>query len=175
MLLLIKFTAKIFSILNGEVSARQIAAGVALGVWIGLIPVGLLPTLLLFLALVVNVNLAMLFVASAIVKLLAFLVDPVANHLGFALLVKTGGLKPFWTKLYNMPVVPYTKFNNTIVLGEFVLGLVLFIPVYFLARIGVEAYRARYREKIKNSKFMKTLQASTFYKYYVTFRDLRGG
>jgi uncharacterized protein (TIGR03546 family) len=175
MLLIIKFAAKILSILNGEVSSRQIAAGVALGVWIGLIPFGFLPTLLLFLALIVNVNLAMLFVASAIFKLVGFLFDPIANQLGFALLAKTPALKPLWTSLYNLPVVPYTRFNNTIVLGGLVSGLLLFIPVYLLARAGVEGYRSRYRDKIRNSRFMKTLQASTFYKYYVTFRDIRGG
>ena len=175
MLLLIKLIAKILAALNGEVSSRQIAAGVALGAWIGLIPIGLLPVALLFCAFLVNVNLAMLFVASAIFKLLAFLLDPVANQIGFTLLVKTDGLKPFWTNLYNMPVVPYTRFNNTIVLGDFVLGLVLFLPIYLAARIGVEAYRARYRDRIRNSRLMKTIQASTFYKYYVTFRDIRGG
>lgn len=175
MLLLIKFTAKIFSVLNGEVSSRQIAAGVALGAVIGIIPIGLLPTILLFFAFLVNVNLAMLFVSSAVFKLLAFLLDPVSNQIGFALLVKMEALQPLWTRLYNTPVVPYTKFNNTIVLGSFVAGLLLFLPFYFLARAGVEAYRSRYRERIRNSRLMKTLQASTFYKYYVTFRDIRGG
>lgn len=175
MLLLIKFTAKVFSILNGEISPNQIAAGFALGAWIGLIPIGLLPTVLLLLALIVNVNLAILFVATALFKMLGFALDPVANQLGFHLLVNMEGLKAFWTQLYNTPLVPYTRFNNTIVMGSFVLGFALLIPLYFLARAGIVAYRGTLRERIKNSHFMKVLTASTFYKYYVTFRDLRGG
>jgi uncharacterized protein (TIGR03546 family) len=174
MLLGLRLIAKVCSILNGEVSPRQIAAGFAAGVWIGLIPVGLLPVVLLFLCFVVNVNLAILFVATAVMKILGFAFDPIANQIGFALLVKAEGLKGLWTQLYNMPLVPYTRFNNTIVLGAFVLGLALLVPLYFLARVGVERYRAKYRERIRNTRFMKALQASTFYRYYVTFRDIRG-
>jgi uncharacterized protein (TIGR03546 family) len=174
MLFLIKFIAKIFAALNGEISPRQLAAGFALGAWIGLIPFGLLPTILLLLAFLINVNLTMVFLAAAVFKLIGFAFDPVANQLGFALLVKAAALKPFWTQLYNTPVVPYTRFNNTIVLGSFVAGLVLLIPIYLLARLGVERYRTRYREKFRDSKLMKAITASTFYKYYVTFRDLTG-
>jgi uncharacterized protein (TIGR03546 family) len=174
MLLLIKFAAKLFSIINSEESPTQIAAGVALGAWIGLIPIGLLPSLILFFCFLVNVNLAMLGLAAGIFKLIAFAVDPIANKVGYALLARTGALKPLWTSLYNMPVVPYTRFNNTIVLGSFVIGIVLIIPIYLLARTALNSYRQRYRDRIANSKFMKALKASTFYKYYETFRDLRG-
>jgi uncharacterized protein (TIGR03546 family) len=174
MLLAIKFAAKIVSALNGEVSPRQIAAGFALGAWIGLIPVGLLPTILFFLALVVNVNLPLLAVGTAIFKILGFAFDPLANKVGFGLLVKAGGLKGLWTALYNMPLVPYTRFNNTIVMGSFALGLVLLIPLYFLARIGVERYRTSLRPTFLNSAFMKAITASKFYNYYQTYKGLRG-
>lgn len=174
MLFAIKVIAKVFAALNGEVSPRQIAAGFAVGAWIGLLPFGILPTVLLLLSLVVNVNLAILFVATALFEIFGFAFDPLANRIGFALLVKADGLREFWTQLYNMPVVPYTRFNNTIVMGSVVLGLVLLAPLYFLARVGVEAYRTKYRDRIRGSRFMKAVQASTFYKYYVTFRDLRG-
>ena len=174
MLLAIKFAAKIVSVLNGEVSPRQIAAGFALGAWIGLIPFGLLPTALFFFALVVNVNLAILAVATAVFKLLGFLFDPLANKLGFGLLVKTGALKGLWTALYNMPIVPYTRFNNTVVMGSFALGLILLVPLYFAARIGVEKYRTSVRPTFLNSAFMKYITASKFYGYYRTYKGIRG-
>ena len=174
MLLLIKFAANLFSIINSEESPAQIAAGFAVGAWIGLIPIGLLPSVMLFLCFLVNVNLAMLGLAAGIFKLLAYAVDPIANKLGYALLAKTGALKPMWTSLYNTPLVPYTRFNNTIVLGSFVIGFALLVPIYLLARMGLNNYRLRYRDSVANSKFMKALKASTFYKYYQTFRDLRG-
>lgn len=175
MLLIIKFLAKIVSILNGEISPKQIAAGFALGVWIGLLPVrGLMPIVLLLLSFVLNVNLAILFVAAGIFKLVAYLIDPIANQLGFHLLTNVPSLTAFWTKLYNTPIVPYTNFNNTIVLGSFVIGFVLLIPMYFIGKWGIVNYRAKYREKFLQSRVMQVIKASTFYKYYVTFQGLRG-
>src|SRR5687767_2706766 len=98
MLLLAKYLGKILAILNSEISPAQIAAGFAYGALLGLLPAsGLLPLLLLFLAFVVNVNLVIMFLAAAIFKILAFLIDPVANLLGFAVLVKITPLKGLWT------------------------------------------------------------------------------
>lgn len=174
MLLIIKFLAKILAILNGEVSHRQIAAGFALGALIGLIPAtGILPILLLLFSFIVNVNLAILFVASAIFKLLAFLIDPLANSVGYELLVNDS-LKDFWTRLYNMPAVPFTKFNNTLVLGSFLIGVAALIPLYFLASWGVTRYRTKMRQRILQMKIVQVVKASSFYKYYLSFRGLTG-
>jgi uncharacterized protein (TIGR03546 family) len=175
MLLIIKFLAKILSVLNGEISPKQIAAGFAWGVLLGLIPLkGLLATLLLIVGFVVNINLTIMFVAAAIFKIFAYGVDPIANQIGFHLLTKVDGLHGLWTQLYNMPLVPYTKFNNTIVLGSFVIGLILLLPMYVAAHWGIVAYRKTLREKVQNWKITKVIQASTFYKYYVSFRGLTG-
>jgi len=173
-LIAIKFLANIFSILNSEESPRQIAAGFAVGAWIGLIPVGFLPSAMLFLCFLINVNLATLALAAAIFKIIAFGVDPLAHRLGYLLLARTDALRPLWTRLYNLPIVPYTRFNNTIVMGSLVIGFVLLIPIYLAAGAGLKAYRATYRDRIKDSHFMKALKASTFYKYYEMYRSVRG-
>jgi len=175
MLLLAKFLAKLFNILNGEISPRQIAAGFALGVWIGLLPLnGLMPTVLLLLAFVINVNLAILAVSTGLFKLMAYLLDPLANEFGFALLTKVPSLRGFWTKLYNLPVVPYTKFNNTLVMGSLVIGFLSLVPMYFLAKWGVVLYRTRLRERILKMKIVQLLKASTFYKYYLSYKGITG-
>ena len=173
-LIAVKFLAKIFSVLNSEESPRQIAAGFAIGAWIGLIPVGFLPSFMLFCCFLINVNLATLALAAGIFKVVAFAVDPAANKLGYLLLARTDVLRPLWTRLYNLPIVPYTRFNNTIVMGSLVIGLVLLIPLYLAAGAGLKAYRARWRDQIRDSHFMKALKASTFYKYYEMYRNIRG-
>ncbi len=173
MLLLIKLLAKVVAVLNGEVSPRQIASGFALGAWIGLFPFGLIPTVLTFLSFVINVNLAILAVGTAVFAIISYALDPALNHIGLALL-KAAPLQAFWTKLYNMPLVPYTRFNNTVVMGALALGFVLLIPLYLIASVGVVAYRGSLRQKVLNSGVMKAVTASTFYKYYVSFRDLKG-
>src|SRR4029077_16844645 len=97
-----------------------------------------------------------------------------ANKVGLIFLVKISALKPFWTRLYNMPIVPYTKFNNTLVMGSLVIGLIFFIPIYFLAREGVLVYRRTLHEKILKLKILQIIKASSFYKYYETFKGIRG-
>ncbi len=175
MLILIKFIGKIIAILNSEESPKQLGAGFALGAWIGLMPIaGLMPTLFTLGSFLINVNLGILAFAVIIFKALAYLVDPVANQLGFALLTKTPSLVPLWTKLYNLPVVPYTRFNNTIVLGSFVIGFILLVPNYFLGKWLVHTYRTRFRDKVQQFKIMKFFKASSIYQYYERYRQVRG-
>ena len=175
MLLILKFIARILSVLNGEISPRQIAAGFALGALIGLLPAsGLLPFLLILIALIVNVNLAIFFVSMAVFALISFAVDPLANVVGYHLLAKTPALVPFWTRLYNMPVVPFTKFNNTIVLGSFTIGVILLVPLYFLGKAGVVLYRTRWRAAIQRTKIVQMAKASKLYGFYRTYRGVTG-
>ena len=175
MLAILKFVAKVLAVLNSEISKRQIGAGFAYGALLGLVPAsGLLPVLLLLLGLVVNINLVMMVVAAAIFKLLSFAVDPLANSVGYALLAKTPALAGFWTALYNMPVVPYTRFNNTIVLGSFVIGLASLVPVYFAAVWLVEQYRTRWRETILRMKIVQVAKASRLYRFYLSYKGLSG-
>jgi uncharacterized protein (TIGR03546 family) len=175
MLLIVKFLAKIFTILNSEISPKQIAAGFAYGVIIGLVPVsGLMPVLLLLVGLIINFNLAALFLAAAVFKLLSFAIDPVANQVGFYALTKVPALVPFWTKLYNMPIIPYTKYNNTIVMGSLIVGILLFIPMYLLAKSFVVNYRQNYRQRVEKWKIVQVVKASTFYKYYLSYKEFTG-
>lgn len=174
MLLIIKALANLFSALNSEESPRQVAAGFAYGVMLGLLPLGLLATILGLFAFLININLAMMAVAALIFKIVAYLVDPIANQLGFLFLTKIPSLVPFWTKLYNLPVIPYTKFNNTIVLGSLVIGVSLFIPMYLLAMKAVFAYRTHLRDKVDQWKIVKVVKASTFYKYYLSYKGMTG-
>lgn len=94
--------------------------------------------------------------------------------IGFHFLVKTPGLKEFWTKLYNTPIVPYTKYNNTIVLGSFVIGVLLLIPIYFLAKAFVRKYRTTWMERMMKFKVVQIIKASAFYRYYLTYKGLQG-
>ncbi|MFN0117638.1 MAG: TIGR03546 family protein [Elusimicrobiota bacterium] len=175
MLILAKIVAKILSILNGEVSPRQIAAGFSIGVLIGLLPLGgLMSLFVIFGAFLINVNLAIMFVAAGIFKIIAYAIDPIANQIGYQLLTQVPALTPFWTKLYNLPVVPYTKFNNTLVLGSLVLGIVLLIPAYFLAKKGIVQYRTHLKQKVLDLKIMKMFQASSIYQYYQSFKGIVG-
>ncbi len=174
MLLIAKYLANILSILNSEISPRQVAAGFAWGVLIGLLPIkGLLPLLLFLLALIVNVNLAAMALATAAFKILSFGIDPIANAVGYSVLTH-GSLRSLWTTLINTPVVPYTRFNNTLVMGSLIVGLIFLVPFYFLAKSFVLNYRTRYRERILKLRIVQILKTSKIYQYYETFQGMKG-
>ena len=99
---------------------------------------------------------------------LGFILDPLFHRIGLGLL-ETEALRGVWTVLYNMPLVPYTNFNNSVTLGSFVVWLVLTVPLYLFGRRGITRYRTKYAERVQNSKFMKALKASSAYNVYAWF------
>jgi uncharacterized protein (TIGR03546 family) len=100
---------------------------------------------------------------------IGFLLDPVFDSIGRSLL-QAPSLRGLWTALYNTPLVPYTNFNNTVVLGSVVAWMVLALPIFFAARYGVARYRATVGERVRQSKFYKAVTASQVYNWYRLFR-----
>ena len=86
------------------------------------------------------------------------------------LVVDVQSLRPLWTAWDNIPGLALTNFNNTVVLGSVVAWLLLFLPIFFLARFGVLRYRATVGARVRQSRFYKALQASQLYNVYTWFR-----
>jgi len=59
--------------------------------------------------------------------------------------------------MYNMPFVPFTKFNNTLVMGGLVGGAVLWLPFFFLFMALIPLYRNHVAAKIRNSKIVNRI------------------
>jgi uncharacterized protein (TIGR03546 family) len=170
MLTLLKLLQSLFKTLHSEGTPGQVAAGIVLGAGIGLTPLLSAHNLLLFAAIVLlNVSFGGGMLGIALFTPLGFLLDPVFDRIGLALL-QTPGLKGMWTAWYNTPIVPYTNFNNSVTLGSLVTWLVAPVPLYFVARWAIARYRATYGDRVMNSKFMKGLQASKLYNVYSWFR-----
>jgi uncharacterized protein (TIGR03546 family) len=170
-MLLMKLLKKLIAVLHSEIAPGQIAGGVALGAMIGLLPFfSLLSVVLFLLLLIINVNLGAAFLAMAVFGLLGFLIDPLANQVGYALLVKIKALAPLWTSLYNMPVVPFTRFNNTVVLGNLIAGIVLFIPIFVLSKRFIVHYRTNYRATVENWKVVKLLKLTSLFNIIDRYR-----
>lgn len=152
----LKALTGIFKSLQSTASPWQIAGGVGLGLLLGFQPLtGPQSVFLLLLIFLLNVNLGSAFLAAGLFAGLAALLDPVAHALGYALLVQADFLAPLWTALYNAPLVPFTRFNHTVVLGSLVLSLLLLAPVLWGARGGVLYYRTHLQSKVDRSGFMR--------------------
>ena len=92
-----------------------------------------------------------------VLQLASGAVAPLVDIVGWEILY-IEALLPFYTSLYNMPFVPLTRFNNTLVAGGIVCGLVLWLPVYFLVFLLIPLYRNKLAPKIRNSKIVKTIK-----------------
>ncbi|GAB4339137.1 MAG: hypothetical protein Kow0037_23810 [Calditrichia bacterium] len=127
----------------------------------------------LWLALILlNVNLTAAFLAMAVFSALAWLMDPVIHSLGYFILTGIPFLQPLWTALYNIPFVPLSGFNNTVVMGSFVLGWLLFLPMFFLMRALVIYYRENYDSKIEKWKIVKLIKGNKAYQWYQKIRAI---
>jgi uncharacterized protein (TIGR03546 family) len=100
---------------------------------------------------------------------LGFILDPAFDAIGSRLLA-AAPLRPMWTDWYNTPLLPYTNFNNSVVLGSVVGWVILAVPIFFAARYGVARYRATIGERVKRSRFYQAVTASKLYNVYRLFR-----
>jgi uncharacterized protein (TIGR03546 family) len=167
---LLKLIQSLFGALHSEGTPGQLAAGIALGSILGLTPLMNLHNAIVFAALVLlNVSFAGGMLGWALFVPVGFLLDPLFDWIGHGLLLAPS-LRGLWSSLYNMPVVPLTNFNNTVVLGSLVFAILFTIPVFVAARYGVVRYRATVGARVRQSKFYKALTASKAYNIYRMFR-----
>ncbi len=150
--------AKILVAINSNQRAGEIAAGIALGFLLALIPAGnLLWWLILILTLFLKINLAAELLALALFKLIAPLLDGLLHSIGISVLTAPA-LQGIFTSLYNIHLAPFTRFNNSIVMGGFIAGILMLAPLYLLFRWLVRLYRKTLRDRIANSKLVKAFQ-----------------
>jgi uncharacterized protein (TIGR03546 family) len=170
MLSLLKLLQSIIKALHSDGTPGQVAAGLALGSVLGLTPLLNVHNLIVFaLIVILNVSFGGGMLGWALFVPFGFILDPIFDRIGASLL-QAASLRPLWTDLYNTPLVPYTNFNNTVVLGSVVGWLVLAVPIFFAARYGVARYRATIGERVRSSKFYKAVTASQIYNWYRLFR-----
>lgn len=171
----LQIVTNFIKILREGQTPRQVAGGFALGSIVGFVPGFSLQGLLVWLVIfVLDVNLSAAFLAFTLFALLGVLLDPLFHQLGYLLLVDVEALKPLWTTLYNAPIAPLTRFNNTIVMGSLVSSLVLALPVYLGMKRFVVAYRATIGARIERTKLYQILSKNFLVKWYQRMRDLGG-
>lgn len=158
---------QVIGIFHGNQDPDEIGAGFALGSIIGLNPTNSLHNyVILFLLFLLNVNKGAAALGLAIFACIGYFTDPFAHKIGYKLLVETPSLNSFWTTLYNTPIIPFTHFNNTVVLGSLVIALALFIPVWIIGKKLTILYRTKLQDKVNKWKIIQILHQSKWYDKY---------
>jgi uncharacterized protein (TIGR03546 family) len=172
MTFLLKQFFSLVQLLNSDKGTNSIAIGIALGLVLGFAPVFSLQTILVvFLLFFFRIQIGAATLSAFFFKFIAYLLDPVSNQLGAAVL-EIEALRPLFTELYNMPIVPLTRFYNSLVMGAGVLSLILAIPMFILAKIMIIKYRVHVVERFRQTKFWKLFHATKFYQWYAKYQQL---
>ncbi len=174
-MIIFKILSKFIKALRSHDSPSQIAWGIALGTILGLTPFFTFHNfILIILIILIKVNLSAVVFSLILYSLLGYILDPVFHTIGFTLLVSFDFLHTVWVWLYNLPVAPFTRFNNTAVIGSLVFSLILLIPHYLLFKNLVVKYRTSWNTAIQKWRITRMLQSNKLVQFYVKLRDWRG-
>jgi uncharacterized protein (TIGR03546 family) len=153
----IKWIAKIFIAINANMKPGQISGGIACAVLLALIPLSnLLWITILLLAFFIKINLTVVLVFSGLFGTFASVFDGPLNSIGLYI-GYLPGVRQSLGFLNNIPVLAFFGFDNTLVLGGLVTGIVLFVPVYFLSNKIIMLYRKNVRDRLVKSSLVKKL------------------
>lgn len=140
--LLLKPLRQTVRVLVAHDSPRQIAAGVAIGVALGLVPKGnLIAVTLGGVLLGLRVNRSAGLATAAACSWIGLFLDGFFHDVGAGVLAAPG-LQSAYAWLYDQPLGPWLAFNNTVVIGSLSVGAYLAYPAYLLTHWVVERYQA---------------------------------
>jgi uncharacterized protein (TIGR03546 family) len=169
-MLILKFLQSLIKALNSDGTPAQVAAGMALGLCLGLSPIASLHNLLVVaIAMLTTVSFPGFMLGWFVAVPFGFALDPLFHRVGMSLLM-SDGLAPFFTWVVNTPVVALSRLNNSIVLGSLVSWLVAIVPAYFGFRYLVAKYRVHIFAKLEKTKVFQAIKASKLYQTYEMFR-----
>lgn len=174
MTLLLKQFYAFLKLLNSDTATNPLAAGLTLGLILGFAPLLSLQTLLVFLIVFLfRVQLGAALLSAFFFKFIAFFFDTPSHLLGKQAL-ESETLRPLFVSMYNMPLVPLTRFNNSIVMGSMIISLLLAPFAFILFKILILKYRIHVVERIKGTRLWKAMSASKFYDWYSKYDNLYG-
>ena len=144
----IKWIVKIVVALNSNTRPGEVGAGTAFGFLLAFLQGSwALRVLALTLTFFLKINNAALLLSLLLFIPVAALASPLMDLLG-GFILTLPALQGLFTRLYNMPLLPFTRFNNTLVMGGLATGIFLWPAVFFGGKALVVLYRTRVRDRI---------------------------
>ncbi len=167
--LILKQLFAFIKLLNSDTGNISLALGMTCGFILGMTPVLSLHSLLVFLILFFfRIQIGAALVMAFFFKFVAYLLDPIFHSVGSNVL-EMESLQGFFTTLYNMPILPYTRFNNSIVMGSAVVTFALSPIVFIASQYFIVKYREIVVARFRETKFWKAMQATKFYQWYYKY------
>ncbi len=175
---MISAIVKLLKGLNDNSHPGEIAHAASCGFLLGLLPKdNLLWYLIFILFLFLRINKGALLLVILLGSVVALFLDPLLDTIGYTILT-IDAIAPFMAFFLNIPLMAYTKINNSVVLGSLVFSIVAYFPMYLAAKAFVSVWRKTLAPKLANNKivkgFMKLPIVSKIYKAYSKVEAIRG-
>jgi len=167
--LILKQLFSFIKLLNSDTGNISLAMGMTCGFILGMTPTLSLHSLLIFLILFFfRIQIGAALISAFFFKFVAFILDPAFDAVGKKVL-EMESLQGFYTSLYNMPIIPFTRFNNSIVMGSAVITFALSPIVFLLSQYFIIKYRVTVLARFKETKVWKAVEATKFYQWYYKY------
>lgn len=154
---MLKYLVNLLKAFNANVKPSQIANSFCIGLILGFMPKdNLLWYILLVFFAFVRINKPGYFIMMIVGSCLAPLADSLFDKVGYAVLTFSP-FENFYAWLLDVPFVGFTRFNNTIVCGSLISGIICYIPLYILMYFIIKAWRKWIAPKFNDSKLLKTI------------------
>lgn len=154
--------AKMLKVLNSEASPWQIGWAIALGLFVGILPFGLLTVLIVLIVCLLTINLSTFIVVWGLTEGLMLLFADPLERLTWQYAQNDNLLQ----LLANTETLQLLHLHHTLTLGAFLLGALLLIPVAWLSKMLVMQYRSRVMNSVQQWKIMQMLKASKLVTLY---------
>jgi uncharacterized protein (TIGR03546 family) len=118
--------------LVGGCTPRQVAAGVTLGMILGLVPKGnLIAVSFCAMLFMLRMHKGLSVAAAVVFSLASPWAESFMHKLG-SIVLSADSLQPVYAWLYALPLGPWLGFHNTVVMGALLVGLYFAYPVHWL-------------------------------------------
>ncbi len=154
--------AKILKVLNSEASPWQIGWAIGLGLLAGLLPFGFLTLLILLIVCLFTINLSTFLLVWGLFSGLMFIFGDALEALTWQYAQQPSLLQ----LLASTETLQLLHLHHTLVLGAFVLGLLLLLPIAWLGSLLVAQYRLRVMSKLQKLRIVQMLNATKLVQLY---------
>lgn len=152
---MLSYIIKLLKALGANSKPSQIANSFCIGFILGVMPKNNLLWWLVFVFFMfVRINKAGYFIMMLLGAFISPYLDPTFHKIGVFVLTYEP-LVPVYSKLLEIPFVGFTRFNNTIVCGSLVAGIIAYIPLYIFMLVFIWVWRKWIAPFFNRSKVVK--------------------
>jgi len=154
--------AKIIGLLEANISPKEIALGVCLGLFLGFTPLnGTMALALALVFLLVKVNRMSTVLTLPVFKAIYLLGgSSLAQAVGSAALLKMDVLEGMWRLITHAPVLALLDINRTTVAGGLIVAGALSVPLFFIVQAGAKPILAKYTELMGKTAFSRWVRGA---------------